>query len=106
MLVAETVARPTHLDEIFCQEPNHLGLYDTPGICAGGVWIDPYRSVSRIVWRHPWSPDIIAALVLDKNTGGTLTNSDLELFALVLHKATLLSVYPDANMAAPPPRIG
>ena len=41
------------------------------------------------------------ALVLDNNTWGALTNSDLKLAALVLHEAALLDVCLDANMAAP-----
>ena len=53
------------------------------------------------MWHHPLPLDIIAALISDKNNGGTLTNSDLELAALVLPKATLLDVCPDATMAAP-----
>ena len=41
------------------------------------------------------------ALVLDTNLGGALTNSNLELAALILHEDTLLEVCPDANTAAP-----
>ena len=40
-------------------------------------------------------------LVLDNNPGGALTNSDLEIFALVLHEVTPLEICPEANMAAP-----
>ena len=43
----------------------------------------------------------MTALVLEKNPGGTLTSCDLKLTALFLHKAALLGVGPDANMAAP-----
>ena len=66
--------------------------------------MDPSRSGSSFVWRHHWPTDIIAALLLEKNPGGSLTNSDLELVALVLYGATLLDVCPGANMA--PPRAG
>ena len=41
--------------------------------------------------RHPWPPGIIADLVSSTNRDGTITNSDLELAALVLHEATLLA---------------
>ena len=41
------------------------------------------------------------ALVLDNNTWGALTNSDLKLAALFLHKAALLDVCPELNMEAP-----
>ena len=35
------------------------------------------------------------------NREGTITNSDLELDALVLHKANLLAAVPEARLAAP-----
>ena len=35
-LVAQTVARPTHIAEIVRREPNHLGFCDASGIGAGG----------------------------------------------------------------------
>ena len=53
------------------------------------------------MWRHPWPPNIINSLISDRNSEGTLTNSDLELAALVLHEDTLLETYPEATMAAP-----
>ena len=99
-LVAQMAAWPTHLVEIVRRDPAHLGFCDASGIGAGGVWLDPYKSGSSIVWRHPWRPDIITALLSGKNPGGTLANSDLDLTALVLHEATLLDVCPEANMAA------
>ena len=52
-LVAQTVAWTTHLAEIFRREPTHLGFCNTSGIGTGGVWLDPSRSQSIIVWRHP-----------------------------------------------------
>ena len=51
------------------------------------------------MWWHPWPPSIIKALILDRNHDGTLTNSDLNLAALVLHEATLLEMCPEATMA-------
>ena len=95
------MAQPTHLDDIVRQDPTHLGFCDASGIGTGGVWLDPFRSSSSIVWHCPWTPDIIAALILVKNPGGALTNSDLKLSDLVLHVDTLLDVCPDANMATP-----
>ena len=53
------------------------------------------------MWRHPWPPDIVKALILDRNPEGTLTNSDLDIAALVLHEATLLDTCLEATMAAP-----
>ena len=44
-----------------------------------------------MVWQHPWPSEIIANLISSTNREGTITNSDLELAALVLHEATLLA---------------
>ena len=54
-----------------------------------------------MVWRHPWPVDIISDLISSTNREGTITNSDLELAALVLHEATLIMAVPEASLAAP-----
>ena len=53
------------------------------------------------MWKHPWPPYIIAALISNRNPEWTLKNSDVKLVALVLHEATLLDACPEAKMAAP-----
>ena len=53
------------------------------------------------MWRHPWPPDVIVSLISDWNPEGTLTNSNLELAAPVLHETTLLKMCPEVTMAAP-----
>ena len=53
------------------------------------------------MWQHPCLPNIIVALISDKNPEGNLTNSYLEVSSLVLHEATLLDTCPEAKMAAP-----
>ena len=65
------------------------------------MWINPYRSVQNLVWRHPWSLDVISELVFSTNLKGTITNSNLKLASLVLHEATILDAVPAAHMAAP-----
>ena len=69
-LVAQRAARPTHLENIVLQEPNHMGFCDVSGIGIVGVWLDPYRSGPTIVRHHPWLPDIIATLISKKIQGG------------------------------------
>ena len=90
-LVAQTVARSTHLAQIARREPTHLGLYEASGIGARGVWLNLSGSGTSHVWQHPWSPNIIKALILDRNPEGTLTKFDLELATLVVHEATPLN---------------
>ena len=58
------------------------------------------------MWRHHWLSDIITNLVSSKNRERTITNSDLELSALIIHKATLLVAVPDVRLAAPFSRSG
>ena len=102
-LVAQKVAQPMHLAEIVRREPNHVGLCDAYEIKVGGggVWLNTSGSGTSLVWRHPWPPGIIAALISDRNPEWTLTNSDLEIAALVLHKSTLLKICPETTIAAP-----
>ena len=64
------------------------------------MWLDAARAGQNLVWRLPWSPDIVSNLVSSTNPQGTITNSDLELAALVLQEATLLKKVPKASMAA------
>ena len=65
------------------------------------MWLDPSRPGKDLVWRHPWLEEIIANLVSSRNKDVTITNSDLELAALVLHEATLLVAVPESRLAAP-----
>ena len=53
-----------------------------------GVWIDPNEDGVNYAWRLPWPEDIRADLVSFDNPRGRITNSDLELAALVLQEAT------------------
>ena len=66
-----------------------------------GVWLKPSNSGIRIVWHHLCPPDIIDDLVLVTNPGGVLTNSNLNIYALFFHEATLLMAVLKAIMAAP-----
>ena len=86
--------------EILCQELTHIGCCDASGLVAGGVWLDLASTGQNLVWRYPWTTDIIVSLVSSTNLQGTIDNSDLELAALVLQEATLLEAVPKARMAA------
>ena len=101
MSVDQTAAQPNHLGEIVCRKPTHLGFCNASGLGSRGVWLDPSCSEKYLVWRHLWPADIVANLVSSKNRESTITNYDLELAALILHKATLLLAVPGARLAAP-----
>ena len=67
-----------------------MGFYDASGLGIRGVWLETSNSGISIVWHHLWPPDIIDDLVLVTNPGGVLTNSNLNISALILHNITLL----------------
>ena len=90
MLALQAASQPTHLAEIVRREPTHLGFCDASGLGSGGVWLDPARTGQNLVLRLPWAPDIVNNLISSTNPQGKVTNSDLDIAALVLQKATLL----------------
>ena len=100
-LALQAASRPTHLAEIICLEPTHMGFCDTSGIGLVGVWLDPAGTGRNLVCWHPWIEDITSKLVPSTNPHGAITNSNLKLAALVLQEATLLEAIPKACMAAP-----
>ena len=78
-----------------------MGLYDASGIGEGGLWLDPSCLGQDLVWRHPWTEDTISNLASSTNREGTVKKFDLELAALILYKATLLTAVPEVRMATP-----
>ena len=89
-----------HLAKIVHREPTRMGFCDALGLGLGGMWIYPYWYGHNLVWCRPWSTDIIADLVSNNNLKGQITNLDLELAALITHKATILATVPETYMAA------
>ena len=83
---------PTNLAEIVQWLPTDLGYTDALGSGGGGVWLNPNIDGIHHVWRLQWHTNIQADLISFANPTGRITNSDLELAALVLHKATFPTV--------------
>ena len=81
-------SQPTYLAEIVQHLATDVGYTDASGIGYGGVWIDPNEDGVHYVWRLTWTADVMADLVSSKNPQGRITNSDLELAALVLQEET------------------
>ena len=98
MFAEQTAARPTDLTKSIPHKPTHLGFCDASGLRAGGVWLDPSCLGKYLVWHHLCPADIVTNLVSSQSKEGTITNSDLELSALVLHEATLIAEVPDARL--------
>ena len=94
-LVLKLADRPTHVCEILVPPtPDYIGYCDASGFGAGGVWFSGTCQLPETVWRLQWPRDITAAIVSESNPLGALTNSDLEMAAVVLHLGVLEVVAP------------
>ena len=88
-------------DDIVCQEATQLRLCDASGISTRVMWLKITRSGKIIMWNHPCPYDITDSLVLETNSWGTLSNYNLDLSAIIIHKSTLLAALHEAIMTAP-----
>ena len=70
--------------EVVQRLPTELGFCDASGMGAGGVWIDPDGTGGNFVGQVQWPADIVSYLVTWENPARGITNSYLELAALVL----------------------
>jgi hypothetical protein len=97
-LVTTLAAQPTHVREILpAQDPDYIGYCDASAFGAGSVWFSGTSSVHKRVWRLQWPQDITAAVVSESNPTGALTNSDLEMAAVVLHLNVLDPLVPSMH---------
>lgn len=111
--------RPTRLFEIVAQDtPEVLGATDACGYGIGGVAFPNGTAHQRhhlhcdsasssgmrhasltqgtlapVVWQYQLPADITARLITHQNPHGTITNSDLELLATVVHKDVLAHAF-------------
>jgi hypothetical protein len=91
-IIESLTTRPTHVSEIVSADPEIIGFCDASGAGAGGVWFD--AQCNPVVWRMAFPADITKEIASAKNPKGRITNSDLELAALVLHHLVLEQVTP------------
>jgi hypothetical protein len=76
-LILTLASRPTHVSELVEYEPELAGTCDASATGAGGVWVG--YNVQPSVWRMEWPDDVV-----DLYRTGKLTNSDLEMAAVLL----------------------
>ena len=91
ILATSLTDRPTNITEVVPQAPIHVGATDASKAGMGGVWFP--QDHPPIVWRNPWPPNIQTRLASEENPKGTITNSDLELAALVAHHHVLATTH-------------
>jgi hypothetical protein len=88
-LAEDAAKRPTHVNEILSRHDDFIGYCDASAFGAGGVWLGGECELEPLVWRVVFPPDITDKVVSYDNPNGTLTNSDLELAAILLHEMVL-----------------
>jgi hypothetical protein len=88
-LIRAMGTRPTHCRELVAAEPGYIGYCDASKWGAGGVWLSGTLHLDPIVWRIEWPEDIRQQLVSFTNPKGALTNSDLEMAAMLIHYVVL-----------------
>jgi hypothetical protein len=91
-LVATLGARPTHVQELVPNDEHYVGYCDACNAGAGGVWFSGELHLDPVVWRVAFPPEIAAQVISDSNPNGTLTNSDLEMAAVLLHYMILQQI--------------
>jgi hypothetical protein len=86
--------RPTRLNELVSQQPCLYGTTDASGKGMGGVILPPPSTSSPpVLWRLTFPTDVQAKLACTQNPSGTVTNSDLELAATVIHHDVICQLY-------------
>jgi len=97
-LLANTLARhPTAIQSLVPNPPTFLGAVDASSAGLGGVWMpSPLapRHATPFVFRLPFPTSVQHRLVSATNPSGDITNSDLELAALIVGAAVLQQTYP------------
>jgi hypothetical protein len=88
-MVANLAQRPTHVIELVPGDNHYTGYCDVCAAGAGSVWISGNLDLRPLVRRVPFSVAITSQVISDTNPRGTLTNSDLEMAAVLLHNMVL-----------------
>ena len=91
-LAKDLGARPTRIAELTPLPESTLGACDASGSGMGGVHFVPTPCGTQLqpyLWRAPFPPHIVNALVSYTNPLGTITNSDLELAGTIAHHDVL-----------------
>ena len=93
-LIREVGAQPTQCKELVSGEPGFIGCCDAAKQGAGGAWFGGTNFLRPTVWRIEWPQDIQDRFWSADNPQGDITNSDLEMAALLMHWLVLEQLAP------------
>jgi hypothetical protein len=88
-MVANLVRPPNHVKELVPGDDHYTGYCDACAAGAGGMWISGDLDLRPLVWRVSFSAVITKQVISNTNPRDTLTNSDLEMAAVLLHYMVL-----------------
>jgi hypothetical protein len=88
-MISSLAQRPTHIKELVPGDDHYTGYCDACATGAGGVWFSGDLYLRPLVWRVPFPAEIASQVISDTNPHGRLTNSDLEMAAVLLHYMAL-----------------
>jgi hypothetical protein len=91
-LLCELARRPTHVSEVVRCEPEVVQFVDAAKRGAGGVIFGQTRPLPPTVWSVQFPLDIQQRIVSQSNPKGDLTNSDLELAAVVIGQMAVAQI--------------
>ncbi len=76
---------PVPITHLIPQAPHYYSAVDASSYGMGGFWVPTTLATHHqpIAWRFQWDPQVRNRLITSDNPHGTLTNSELELAALV-----------------------
>ena len=83
IFLRNSVSSPTKCQSLVPGWPHIVGVADASKHGVGGVVIGERMAIPPTVFRFEWPDNIRAELVSEANPKGSITNSDLELAALV-----------------------
>jgi hypothetical protein len=80
---------PTHVKELIPNNDHDYGYYNAYTTGAGGVWFSGEHTLKPLVWHMEFKAAIPSQVVPNNNPHSCLTNSDLEMVAVLLHNIIL-----------------
>jgi len=87
-LADHLASQPTNIITLIPTAPSYVGACDASGSGMGGVWFPTTLArggTAPLIWRTAFPTSITASLCTHDNPTGSVTNSDLELLAIVSH---------------------